>query len=140
MCCDPCHERTHAEHDDAEGEMESTALHAATRGLEDCLQDWNHPGRGRLDDALRYNLRLWTLFECDLSQPRHGFLPRLRVDLLLCCALVDRRTFEIIAQPTSEGLRSLIEINRRIPAGPLPPEDRPRAATRPTSSRRSGTR
>ena len=114
---------------EAEGRlMASTALTSATRGLEDCLREWSRSGPdARLAEALRYNLRLWTLFECDLSRPDHGFLPQLRVDLLERCALVDRRTCDLMSEPTSAKLRSLIAINRELPlrhpASALPPSD-----------------
>lgn len=136
MCRDP-EDEPRVERDDADREAESTALFAATRGLEDCLQDWSRSGPGaQLVEALRYNLRLWTLFQCDLSQPHQEFLPRLRVDLLRRCDLVDRRTFEIIAEPTSEKLKSLIEINRGVPAGPPPAEAPPRSGPRTARTRR----
>ena len=99
-----------------ENEVGSTALVAATRGLENCLRDWSRSGPDdRLAEALRYNLRLWTLFQCDLSRPDHGFLPRLRTDLLERFTLVERRTFEIMSEPSSAKLRSLIAINRDLP-------------------------
>jgi flagellar protein FlaF len=119
---------TGAEEEDMNREVESSALFAATRGLEDCLREWSPSGPDhRLIDALRFNLRLWTLFQCDLSRSHQEFLPRLRVDLLSRCDLVDRRTFEIIAEPTSDGLQSLIEINRGVPAGLPAVEDPPSA-------------
>src|SRR5262249_50386389 len=43
-------------------ELEATALFKAARKLEACLPRWGDPGHGALlDEALRYNLRLWTL-------------------------------------------------------------------------------
>src|SRR5205823_5792277 len=46
-------------------ELEATALFKAARKLEACVQGWGREGNNALlDEALRYNLRLWTLFQC----------------------------------------------------------------------------
>jgi homospermidine synthase len=51
-------------------ELEATALFKAARKLEACLQGWDGPEHAaQLDEALRYNLRLWTLFQCELARP-----------------------------------------------------------------------
>ena len=99
-------------------ELEATALFKAARKLEACLQAWGAAGLGpQLDEALRYNLRLWTLFQCELAQPAHDMVPALRQDLLRLSAFVDKCTFEIMAEPEREKLQSLIDINRNIAMG-----------------------
>lgn len=99
-------------------ELEATALFKAARKLESCMQSWDGPEHAvQLDEALRYNLRLWTLFQCELSQPDHEMVPELRRDLLRLSAFVDRRTFEIMAEPEPGKLKPLIDINRNIAMG-----------------------
>jgi flagellar protein FlaF len=99
-------------------ELEATALFKAARKLEECLAAWETPGRGaQLDEALRYNLRLWTLFQCELLKPDHVMLPHLRANMLRLSAFVDRRTFELMAEPSLDRVRPLIEVNRNIAMG-----------------------
>lgn len=99
-------------------ELEAAALFKAARQLESCRQDWQAPDRERrLDEALRYNQRLWTFFQGEWMAEDCPLPANLRTNLLRLSAFVDRRTFEMIATPTSEGLRALIEIDRQIAAG-----------------------
>jgi flagellar protein FlaF len=99
-------------------ELEATALFKAARKLEACMQAWDAPDHAQqLDEALRYNLRLWTLFQCELAQPDHEIVPALRRDLLRLSAFVDKRTFEVMASPEPKMLQALIDIDRNIAMG-----------------------
>lgn len=99
-------------------ELESAALFKAARQLEACRSAWDAADRGaRLDEALRYNQRLWTFFQGELLAEGCPLPGDLRANLLRLSAFIDRRTYEMFAQPTPDGLRSLIEIDRHIAAG-----------------------
>ncbi|MDM7913938.1 MAG: flagellar biosynthesis regulator FlaF [Candidatus Eisenbacteria bacterium] len=99
-------------------ELEAAALFKAARSLETCKDGWNEPQkRETLDDALRQNLRLWSLFQAELARPDHELPLDLRVDLLRLSAFVDRRTFDLMAHPEPEKLQALIDINRHIASG-----------------------
>ena len=99
-------------------ELEAAALFKASRQLEACRQDWEAADRERrLDEALRYNQRLWTFFQGEWMAEDCPLPTGLRVNLLRLSAFVDRRTLELIAAPAPEGIRALIEINRQIAAG-----------------------
>jgi flagellar protein FlaF len=99
-------------------ELEATALFKAARKLEECAQSWEAAGHAaRLEEALQYNLRLWTLFQCELARPDHAMVPELRKDLLRLSAFVDRRTFEIMADPAAPKLQALIDLDRHIAMG-----------------------
>lgn len=99
-------------------EIEATALSKAARLLEECRDAWSQPGHSqRLEKALRYNQRLWTLFQTELARPDHEMLPELRLRLLELSAFVDKRTFESIAEPRPDKLQILIDIDRNIAAG-----------------------
>ncbi|MGH7741287.1 MAG: flagellar biosynthesis regulator FlaF [Candidatus Eiseniibacteriota bacterium] len=99
-------------------ELEAAALFKAARLLEQCRQDWDAADRdSRLSDALRYNLRLWTLFQADLARPDHEMPAEMRANLLRLSAFIDRRTFELLGHPEAERLNALIEINRNIAQG-----------------------
>ena len=103
---------------DSSRELESTALFKAARLLQECHDQWDQAGHGeRLEHALRYNQRLWTLFQSELARPDHEMIPSLRRDLLQISGYVDKRTFELMATPDRDRLRVLIEIDRNIASG-----------------------
>jgi flagellar protein FlaF len=99
-------------------QLEAAALLKCARMLEDCCQTWEEPDSlQRLEEALRQNMRLWTLFQTELSRQDHEMPMDLRVNLLRLSQFVDRRTMEVMAAPGPQKLQPLIEINRNIAAG-----------------------
>jgi flagellar protein FlaF len=99
-------------------ELEATALFKAARRLEECREGWDESrSSARMVEALRYNQRLWTLFQTELADPSHPMPANLRADLLRLSAFVDRRTLELLAAPGPEGLQALIDIDRNVAAG-----------------------
>ena len=99
-------------------ELEAEALFKAARLLEDCRQHWSATdSRSRLEEALKYNQRLWTFFQSELADPDNGLPVELRVNLLRISTFIDRRTFEIMARPEPAKLQALIDINRHVASG-----------------------
>ena len=99
-------------------ELEAAALFKAARQIEACRRDLEHQERGEpLDDALRFNQRLWTFFQAELGAPDCPLPVEMRRNLLHISGFVDRRTFEMLARPTPDGLQALIDINRNIATG-----------------------
>jgi flagellar protein FlaF len=99
-------------------DLEAAALFKAARMLETArgISDRGMAAR-ELQEALRHNLRLWTLFQAELARPDHGLPVDLRADLLRLSSFVDRRTFELMAKPAPEKVQALIDINRHIALG-----------------------
>ena len=103
---------------DSNRKLEAAALFKIARKLETYRDAGKDPVRGEhLTEALLSNLRLWTLFQSELAQENHDLPADLRVDLLKLSAFVDQRTFEVMAEPVSEKIQALIDINRHIAAG-----------------------
>jgi len=99
-------------------ELEAAALFKAARQLEACRSAWDSPGRGQqLEEALRFNQRLWTFFQTELVAKESNLPLELRRNLLQISAFVDKRTFEMYASPSRDGLQALVEIDRNIAAG-----------------------
>ena len=99
-------------------QLEAAALFKCARMLESCQRSWDAPGRAEaLDEALRNNLRLWTLFQAELARPEHEMPADMRLNLLRITRFVDKRTFELMADPQPERIQALIEINRNLGAG-----------------------
>ena len=99
-------------------ELEAAALFKAARLLEAVQQNWDAPELdARLQDALAYNARLWTLFLAELSEGEHPLPTDLRVNLLTLSKFVDKRSLEVLGAPRPDGLTALININRQIAMG-----------------------
>ena len=98
--------------------FEATALHQAASRLEACRTEPDPFARSmRLDEALGYNLRLWTLFECELSRVGCDVFPELRTRILELAEAVERRTLETWLHPDPEKLQTLIDINLLVAQG-----------------------
>jgi flagellar protein FlaF len=96
-------------------ELEARALSKAARQLEECMQDWDSPGRAeRLDQAIRFNQRLWTFFQTELARPDHPLPVELRVNLLRLSQFIDRRSFDVTANPNPSALKALVDLNRQM--------------------------
>lgn len=99
-------------------ELEAAALFKTARMMEASKDGCaDRQKSARLQDALRQNLRLWTLFQGELARSDHEMPAGLRRDLLTLSAFVDRRTFEAMATPEPEKIQTLIDINRQIALG-----------------------
>ena len=70
-----------------------------------------------LSEALRYNQRLWTIYQVDLASPDSDLPLELRRNLLTISRFVDRCTLQLLASPQRRGLKSLIDINRNLAEG-----------------------
>lgn len=99
-------------------ELEAAVLMRAAQMLAEVQSQWDAPDRDeRLDQALRYNQRLWTLFQVELTAPDHPMPVEIKRNLLSLSAFIDKRTFEVMAFPEPRKLDVLISINKNIAAG-----------------------
>jgi flagellar protein FlaF len=73
----------------------------------------------RLDAALKYNQRLWTFFQAEVSQAENPLPAHIKENILSLSMFVDRRIFDVMAFPAREKLDILVTINRNIAAGLL---------------------
>jgi flagellar biosynthesis activator protein FlaF len=99
-------------------ELEAEVLSKAAFKLNFCQNNWNDPKREeRLEEALKYNQKIWTLFQAELAKPDNPLPKKLREDLLSLSAFVDKRIFELMSFPTPEKLTAVININLNLAAG-----------------------
>ena len=73
----------------------------------------------RVQESLRLNWRLWTIFQTELSLEDGPVPTEIRESMLSLCNFVDRHTVDTINEPTPEKIATLIEINRNIANGLL---------------------
>lgn len=98
-------------------ELEASVLEKAADMLAQARQGDGGQGATQIENAVRHNLRIWTLFQAELLNPEHEMPTELRQNLLNLTAFIDKRSLELIADPQPEKLDILIAINRNIAAG-----------------------
>ena len=98
--------------------LEAMVLNKVAMLLQDVRNNWDAPDRlERLDHALRHNQKLWTFFQIELSSNDSPLPKEVKDNLISLSIYVDKRTFEVMAQPAPEKLDILISINRNIASG-----------------------
>lgn len=98
--------------------LEAHILTKAALRLKQCQQKWETPERAKLlDEAVRYNQKIWSLFQSELSVPENPLPRELRQDILNLSLYIDKRLFEVLAFPHPEKLNIVIDINLNIAAG-----------------------
>jgi flagellar protein FlaF len=99
-------------------ETEARVLTEAALKLKRCQENWHDPQRdGQLDTALRYNQKIWSLFQGELEREDNPLPQKLRIDILRLAAFIDKRIFEVMAYPSPEKLTIIININQNLAAG-----------------------
>ena len=99
-------------------EIEAAVLTKAARKLKNCQDNWNAPDRdSMLDEALKFNQRIWSIFQSELSQEDNPLPQKLRLDIIRLSTFIDRRILETIAEPRFEKLNIIIDINNNLAAG-----------------------
>ena len=99
-------------------ELEAHVLTKAANKLKSCKCNWNLPELNqRLDEALRYNQKIWSFFQLELSDGESALPKELRTDLLNLSIFIDRHTLNIMSFPDPDKLNVLIDINLNIASG-----------------------
>jgi len=99
-------------------ELEASLLNRSAARLSAVKNHWEDSNReAALDEALRYNQKLWTVFQADLMQEDNAMPAEIKRNLLTLSFFIDKRTFDLMSFPEPEKLNILIDINRNIAAG-----------------------
>jgi flagellar protein FlaF len=99
-------------------ELEAAVLMKAAALLRHAQTQWTSTERDRLlDEALRFNQRIWTFFQVSLMEEGNRLPAEIKAQVLSLSAFVDRRVFEMMAFPEAEKLSVLIAINTNVAAG-----------------------
>ena len=98
-------------------ETEARVLSQAAKKLQDCQKAWQDGRFEALDAALKYNQKVWSIFQAELSNPENPLPTQIKQDLLKLAGFIDRRIFETLSFPSSEKLDIIIKINQNIAAG-----------------------
>jgi len=70
-----------------------------------------------LDEALRHNQFVWSIFQGELMKEDNPLPKQLRQDILSLSAFIDKRIYEIMSYPAPEKLTVIINLNLNLAAG-----------------------
>ena len=99
-------------------ELEAHVLTKAANKLKSCKSNWNQPNqKNMLEEALKYNQKVWTFFQSELTTNENGLPNDVRKDLLNLSVFIDRHTINVMSFPEPDKLNVLIDINMNIASG-----------------------
>lgn len=99
-------------------EIEAAVLTKAARKLQTCRDQWDSDHRDdMLNEALKFNQRIWSIFQSELSDEENPLPKKLRLDIIRLSAFIDKRIFETMADPSPNKLSIIIDINNNLAAG-----------------------
>lgn len=99
-------------------ELEASILTRAGLMLKSCQDNWDAPGRDRrLEEAIKFNQKVWSFFQSELSMPDNPLPKKLREDILSLSLFLDKRLFEVLAYPDPRKLTIAININLSLASG-----------------------
>ena len=99
-------------------ETEARVLTQAAQRLGECQKQWDTGDhRTRLDSALKYNQRIWSIFQVEVTKPENPLPAEVKRNIMQLSLFIDRRIFDVMAFPAPEKLDIIIRINKNIAAG-----------------------
>ena len=99
-------------------ELEASVLTRAGLMLKAVKEHWDAPDRNeKLLEAIKFNQKVWSFFQAELSDPENPLPTNLKQDILNLSIFIDKRLFEIMALPDAGKLAIVIDINFSIAAG-----------------------
>lgn len=113
------------------GATEAWALVEAARRMASAIEAYladPEAARRPMQDALRLNWKLWTIFQANLTTDSVQVPEAIKINMLTLCKFVDAHTAKAIPDPTPERLATLININRNIASGLMGIDGADRAA------------
>ncbi|MBA4394382.1 MAG: flagellar biosynthesis regulator FlhF [Desulfobacca sp.] len=99
-------------------EIEAAALTNTAQRLIECQKRWDEEGHfQRLDEALRLNQKVWTVFQSEMVRADNPLPEDIKKNLLELSLFIDRQIIDTMCAPQSEKLDILINININLAAG-----------------------
>ena len=92
-------------------------LQAAAR-LQSVSDGWDQ-NRAKLDDALLFNRKLWSVFLTEMTDSKNPMPKTVRQNVANIGLFVMNHTVKVMQDPRPVHLGSLININREVAAGLL---------------------
>ena len=107
-------------------DLEARVLTKASTMLKRVLEIPTGTDRERATgEAVRFNLRVWDVFQADWENPECALAQNTRTDLLRLSVYVHKTSLEVLAYGAPEKINSLINIDDRLVAGLSTPVPQP---------------
>ncbi len=107
-------------------DLEASILTRAGLMLKNCQDNWQSPDRNqKLEEAIRFNQKVWSFFQSELSMPDNPLPKNIREDILNLSLFLDKRLFEVMAYPDPAKLTIAININLNLAAGLMKKHEEP---------------
>jgi flagellar biosynthesis activator protein FlaF len=99
-------------------DVEAAALTRGAVLLTECQKAWDScKSNGKLSEALRINQMIWSIFQAELVKGDNPIPKQLKQDILSLSLFIDKRIMDVMANPASEKLDAIININLNLAAG-----------------------
>jgi flagellar protein FlaF len=99
-------------------ETEARVLTKAAMMLKNCQDNWDAPDRRqKLDEALRFNQRIWSIIQAELFDEKNLLPKTLKENILNLSAFIDKRIFNIMAFPEPGKIKIVVDVNLNLAAG-----------------------
>jgi flagellar protein FlaF len=99
-------------------ELEASVLSRAGIMLKQVQENWDAADRDKkLVDAIKFNQKVWSFFQAELSDLENPLPKKLRENILNLSIFLDKQLFEVLAYQDPEKLDIIIDINFNIAAG-----------------------
>lgn len=99
-------------------ELEASVLTRAGIMLKNVQENWGAADHfEKLNEAVKFNQKVWSFFQAELSDPENPLPKNIREDILNLSLFIDKRLFEVLAYPDKAKLDIVIDINFNIAAG-----------------------
>jgi len=99
-------------------ETEARVLTKAALKLKYCRDNWEAANRHeKMDEALTYTQRIWSLIQGALLNQNNPLPQKLKENVLSLSAFIDKRIFNVMANPAPEKLNIIIDIHLNLAAG-----------------------
>ncbi|KAA0889867.1 flagellar biosynthesis regulator FlaF [Oryzomonas rubra] len=99
-------------------ELEASVLSRAALMLKQVQENWDASDRdAKLREAIKFNQKVWSFFQAELSSPENPLPQNLKEDILNLSLFVDNHLFNVLAFPEPEKLSIVIDINFNIATG-----------------------
>jgi flagellar biosynthesis activator protein FlaF len=97
-------------------ELEAAILMKAATRLQRIRDDWEGK-RADLDEALKYNRKLWTVLVTSVTSPESLLPQPIKHNIANLALFIFNQTMAVISEPKPEKLGILVSINREVAAG-----------------------
>lgn len=105
-------------------EIEATVLEKAAVNLRKVQKNWKEGIFSReLDEALKFNQKIWDIFQSDWQNPNSALPLEIRQNLLSLSVFIRKTSLEIMADPEPSKLRAIIQINENLAKGLRSPSE-----------------